>query len=163
MNVPPSLDISIAMAVRWWNTVSIAWWRRFRAFIKATKHRHRASTCSDIIKGDIRNAMNLLSFRFQVPEMARSMRPYAHTRTCRWSTPKKTHKTCEGNIGRHLKKKKKERQKCSNAYTFFTLRSKKSQPYLPPIFFVLGERDSSHDTSVIGPRSQHNIYDIQYI
>ena len=29
--------------------------------------------------------------------------------------------------------------------------------YLPPIFFVLGERDSTRDTSVIGPRSQHNM------
>ena len=33
---------------------------------------------------------------------------------------KKTHKKCEENIRRHLKKKKKERQKCSNVYTFFT-------------------------------------------
>jgi hypothetical protein len=34
------------MAVRQWNTERISWWRRSRAFIKATKLRHRATTRS---------------------------------------------------------------------------------------------------------------------
>jgi hypothetical protein len=42
----------------------IAWWRRSRVFLKATKRRHRASTCSDIINmptfdfGDIISSSN---------------------------------------------------------------------------------------------------------
>jgi hypothetical protein len=40
-----------------------------------------------------------------------SIRTYAHTLTCRWTTPKKTQKNCEGNIGHHLKKKKKRTPK----------------------------------------------------
>ena len=35
-------------------------------------------------------------------------------------TPKKTQKKRGKNIGRHLKKKKMEHQKCSNVYMFFT-------------------------------------------
>ena len=48
MNVPPSLAISIAMAVRQCNTAHIAQWRRrrSRAFIKPTKRCHRTTTCS---------------------------------------------------------------------------------------------------------------------
>jgi hypothetical protein len=39
--------------------------------------------------------------------MVRSMRPYTHTRTCRWTKAKKnTHTKYDENIGRHLKKKK---------------------------------------------------------
>ena len=45
-NVPLLLAILIAMAVWRCNTARIAWWRRFRAFIKATKRCHRATTCS---------------------------------------------------------------------------------------------------------------------
>ena len=41
--------------------------------------------------------------------------------TCKWTTPKKTHKKLDGNIGPHLKKKKKERQKCSNIQYVFHL------------------------------------------
>jgi len=46
MNVPPSLAILIAMAVRQCNTACIDQWRRSRAFIKATKCRHWATTRS---------------------------------------------------------------------------------------------------------------------
>ncbi len=45
-NAPPSRVISIAMAVRQWNTERITQWRRSRAFIKATKLCHRVTTCS---------------------------------------------------------------------------------------------------------------------
>jgi len=45
-NAPPSLAISIAMAVQWCNTARIARWRRSRALIEATKCRHRVTTRS---------------------------------------------------------------------------------------------------------------------
>jgi len=45
---PPLQAISMAVAMRQYNTARIARWRRFMAFIKATKRRHRASTRSDI-------------------------------------------------------------------------------------------------------------------
>ncbi len=45
---PPLLAILMAVAMRQYNTARIAWWRRFVAFIKATKHHHRASTGSNI-------------------------------------------------------------------------------------------------------------------
>ena len=48
-NAPPSLAISIAMAVRWCDNARISRWRRSRALIEATKRRHRASTRSDSI------------------------------------------------------------------------------------------------------------------
>ncbi len=48
----PLLAISMAVAMQQYNTARIAQWRRFVAFIKATKRRHRASTCSDSIKRD---------------------------------------------------------------------------------------------------------------
>jgi len=50
-NVLPLLTILMAVAVRRYNTTRIAWWRRFMAFLKATKRRHRVSTHSDRIKG----------------------------------------------------------------------------------------------------------------
>ena len=43
----------MAIAVRRYYTARIARWRRFMAFINATKRRYRVSTCSDIIKRDI--------------------------------------------------------------------------------------------------------------
>jgi trehalose-6-phosphate synthase len=43
------LAVSIATAMRWYNTERIARWRRSRAFINANKHRHWASTCSDSV------------------------------------------------------------------------------------------------------------------
>jgi hypothetical protein len=52
-NVPTLLTVSMAITMRWYYTASIARWRRFVAFIKATKRRHWASTCSNIIKRDI--------------------------------------------------------------------------------------------------------------
>jgi hypothetical protein len=42
------LAISMAVAMRQYDTACIAWWRRFVGFIKATKRHHRASTRSDI-------------------------------------------------------------------------------------------------------------------
>ena len=45
-NAPPSRAILIAMEVGRCNTTSITWWRRSRAFIKATKLCHRLTTCS---------------------------------------------------------------------------------------------------------------------
>ncbi len=45
-NAPPSKAISMDIAVRRWDTERIAWWRWSRAFIKATKLCHRATTCS---------------------------------------------------------------------------------------------------------------------
>ncbi len=51
-NVPSLLAILMVIAMQWYYTARIAWWRRFVAFIKATKHRHRASTRSDSIQSD---------------------------------------------------------------------------------------------------------------
>jgi hypothetical protein len=48
-HVPTLLAISMAIAMRRYYTACIAQWRRFVAFIKATKHHHWASTCSDSI------------------------------------------------------------------------------------------------------------------
>ena len=50
-HVATLMAISMAVAVWRYYTPCIARWRRFVAFLKATKHRHRASTCSDIKKG----------------------------------------------------------------------------------------------------------------
>ena len=50
-NVFTLLTILMAIAVRQYHTMRITRWRRFVTFIKATKRHHRASTCSDIIKG----------------------------------------------------------------------------------------------------------------
>ena len=45
--------MAVLMAITMWRyyTAHIAGWGRFVAFIKATKHHHRTSTRSDIIKG----------------------------------------------------------------------------------------------------------------
>ena len=48
-NTPTLLAISMAIAMCGYYTEGIAWWRRSRAFLKATKCRYPASTCSDII------------------------------------------------------------------------------------------------------------------
>ncbi len=48
-HVPTLLAVLIAIAMRRYDTARIAWWRRFVAFIKATKPHHRASTRSDSI------------------------------------------------------------------------------------------------------------------
>ena len=45
------LAVSMAIAMQRYFSAPIAQWRRFVAFIKATKHHHWTSTCSDIIKG----------------------------------------------------------------------------------------------------------------
>jgi len=46
-NVSTLLTFLMAIAVRRYYTAHIARWRRFMAFIKATKRHHWASTCSD--------------------------------------------------------------------------------------------------------------------
>jgi hypothetical protein len=46
-NVSRLLTILMAVAVRRYYTARITRWRRFVAFIKAIKRRHRASTCSN--------------------------------------------------------------------------------------------------------------------
>jgi hypothetical protein len=51
-HVPTLLAVSMAIAMRWYYTARIAQWRRFVAFIKATKHHHWASTRSDITQPD---------------------------------------------------------------------------------------------------------------
>ena len=51
-NTPPLLAIFMAVAVCRYYTVHIAWWRRFMAFIKATRRRHWTSTCSNITQSD---------------------------------------------------------------------------------------------------------------
>ena len=48
-NVPTLMAISMVITMRRYYTARIARWRRARAFIKATKRRHRASTRSDSI------------------------------------------------------------------------------------------------------------------
>ena len=53
-NTPTLLAISIAVVVRRYYTVHhIAQWRRFMAFLKATKCHHWASTCSNITQSDM--------------------------------------------------------------------------------------------------------------
>ncbi len=47
------LAVSTAIAMRRYYTARIARWRRFLAFIKATKRRHWASTRSDITQSDM--------------------------------------------------------------------------------------------------------------
>jgi len=51
-HVPTLLAISMAVAMRQYNTARINRWRRFTAFTKANKRHHRASTCSNITKSD---------------------------------------------------------------------------------------------------------------
>jgi len=51
-NEPTLLVITMVMAMRWYYTARINQWRRFVAFIIATKRRHRVSSRSDVIKPD---------------------------------------------------------------------------------------------------------------
>ncbi len=46
------MAVLMAIAMRRYYTARIARWRRFMAFIKATKRSHRASTCSNITQLD---------------------------------------------------------------------------------------------------------------
>ena len=46
------MAVLMAIAMRRYYTAHIARWRRFMAFIKATKRHHRASNRSDSIKRD---------------------------------------------------------------------------------------------------------------
>jgi hypothetical protein len=46
-NTPKKLAVLIAMAMRQYVTAHIARWRRFRALLDATKHRHRVSIAAD--------------------------------------------------------------------------------------------------------------------
>ena len=52
-NVSTLLAVSMAVEVRRYYTALIAQWRRFMAFIKATKRRHRVSTHSDRHQSDM--------------------------------------------------------------------------------------------------------------
>jgi hypothetical protein len=61
--VPTLLAVSMIIAMRQYYTAQIARWRRFMAFIKATKHHHRTSTCSDIIMGNSGNVSQGLVVR----------------------------------------------------------------------------------------------------
>jgi len=51
-HVPTLPAISMAVAMRRYDTACITQWRRFVAFTKTTKRHHRASTCSDSTKPD---------------------------------------------------------------------------------------------------------------
>ncbi len=44
---PKNLATSMAMAMHRYVTAHIAWWRRVRALLEATKHRHRASIAAN--------------------------------------------------------------------------------------------------------------------
>ena len=50
-NTPTLLAVSMAVAMCWYATMLITQWRGSRASLEATGRRHRASTCSDNIKG----------------------------------------------------------------------------------------------------------------
>ncbi len=50
-NTPTKLVVSMAIAMRRYDTARITRWRRTRASLEATGCHHRASTCSDSIKG----------------------------------------------------------------------------------------------------------------
>ena len=51
-HVPTLWAVLIAISMWWYYTARITRWRRSVAFIKATKHHHRASTRSDITQSD---------------------------------------------------------------------------------------------------------------
>ena len=51
-NVPCLMAVLMTITMRLYYTACTAWWGRFVAFIKATKRRYRASTCSDSIQSD---------------------------------------------------------------------------------------------------------------
>jgi hypothetical protein len=46
-NTPKKVAMLMAVAVRRYNTACIAWWRRSKALLEATRHCHRASIMSD--------------------------------------------------------------------------------------------------------------------
>jgi len=48
-HIPTLMDMSMVIVMRQYYTAHITRWRRSRAFIKATKRHHQASTCSDSI------------------------------------------------------------------------------------------------------------------
>ncbi len=52
-NVSTLLTILMVIAVRRYYTPRITRWRRFVAFVKATKHRHQASICFDRHQSDM--------------------------------------------------------------------------------------------------------------
>ncbi len=64
-NIPSLLSVLMAIAMRWYYTPCIIWWRRFMAFIKATKRRHRTSTHSNITKWT-RQRRLILSFHHEI-------------------------------------------------------------------------------------------------
>jgi hypothetical protein len=60
------MTISMVIAMRRYYIARITQWRRFRAFIKATKHCHWASTCSNSGSGQSVIAMLLFGLMFEV-------------------------------------------------------------------------------------------------
>ena len=61
-NVSTLPTILMAITVRQYYTACIARWRRFVAFIKATKRRHQASTCSDRHQSDMPTPISWVYF-----------------------------------------------------------------------------------------------------
>jgi hypothetical protein len=52
-HAPTLLAVWMAITMRWYYTAHITRWRRFVAFIKATKHHHWTSTRSNIAQSDM--------------------------------------------------------------------------------------------------------------
>jgi hypothetical protein len=72
LNVPTFLVISMAMVVRQASTMArITQWRRFMAFLKATKHHHWASTCSNCINRTCLPRIFVACFIFQIKKATR--------------------------------------------------------------------------------------------
>jgi len=67
-NLPTLLAVSISIVMRRYYTARIARWRRFMAFIKATKRRHRASTCSNRHQSDMPTPISGGIFHCQIVE-----------------------------------------------------------------------------------------------
>ena len=70
-NTPSLLAVSMAIAMRWYNTTHIAQWRRSRASLEATGCHHWPSICSNNIKGTYpcqKNWCFLSSTRWKRPQ-----------------------------------------------------------------------------------------------
>jgi heme-degrading monooxygenase HmoA len=52
-STPTLLAVLMAIVMHWYDTASIAQWRRFMAFKEATQRRHRASTHSNRYQSDM--------------------------------------------------------------------------------------------------------------
>ncbi len=124
------LTISMAVAVRRYYTARIARRGRSMAFIKATKHRHRASSCSDIIKRDI--AMPWICYLLRVSGVGdgaiyASICAHAYLQMDQ-SQKKHTKKIGRKHSTPSEKEKKRNTKSVPTSIRFSPLRSKKSQP-----------------------------------